>query len=460
MRSVHQFMRHTLIAAEKKCLLRWLVLGALVAQVRGAELKTDTAAAFDGYIRATEVQHADDLRAGHFLAIDRLPEILRREQYAKLQQGQIYIEQLHTKADGRSIRIPGGLVHHWVGVVFIPGATLPQVITVLQDYDNHSNIYKPDVRRSRLLEHNGNEFKTYLQLYRKSIVTVVINANFDVHYMMDGPKRALSQAYSTRIAEVENPDRPNEHELRAGNDHGYLWRLDNYSRVEEKDGGTYFQVESVGLSRTIPAIFAWLINPLVRSVPRAVLSDLLNATRKEVTAVKVRRSGLRLPQCSDPHQLLPPSNVESIRIQRTKWDSVAPRLLGKGQSQFWQLNAHTRRSDFGDFRRLRNREPLFTPGFESTLQHPYVPNAYPLQRYGCASAHRITARRRIENNLHVIRNVEIGRLSQRSGIYSESSRNSLRVFALWFEVQEVKHCNLPTRFQFAGEQWRSDAAKS
>jgi hypothetical protein len=107
-----------------------------------------------------------------------------------------------------------------------------------------------------------------------------------VHYTMSGPTRALSQAYSTRIAEVENVDKADEHELPVGKDHGYLWRLDNYWRIEEKDGGTYVQVESVGLSRTIPAIFAWLINPLVRNIPRTILSDLLNATRRAVAGSK------------------------------------------------------------------------------------------------------------------------------------------------------------------------------
>jgi hypothetical protein len=106
--------------------------------------------------------------------------------------------------------------------------------------------------------------------------------NFDVRYAMPGPTRAVSQSYSTRIAEVENPDEPNEHELPVGNDHGYLWRLDNYWRVEEKDGGAYVQVESIALTRRIPTLVAWLVNPLVRSIPRSVLSSLLTATREAV----------------------------------------------------------------------------------------------------------------------------------------------------------------------------------
>jgi len=264
-------------------LFRCLVVGLLVIPTQAAELKPDTAAAFGRYIRANEAAMADDLRSGHFLCIDRLPDVSRQETYAKLRHGQIYIEQLHTKEeDGKSIQIPGGLVHHWVGVIFIPGATLPQVLAILQDYDNHKNVYKPEVRRSKLLEHNGNEFKVYLQFYRKSIVAVVINVDFDVHYTISGPTRVLSQSYSTRVAEVENPDKPNERELPVGNDHGYVWRLDNYWRIEQKDHGVYVQVESVALSRSIPAIFAWLINPLVRNIPRAVLSNLLNATCRAV----------------------------------------------------------------------------------------------------------------------------------------------------------------------------------
>ena len=182
-----------------RSLVAWLVIGLFVRFAQATELKPNTLAAFDRYTRATEAQHADDLRNGRFLVIDSLPNPDRQQTYVKLRQGQLYIEQLHSEADGHPIAIPGGLVHHWVGVTFVPGATLSQLIAVLQDYDDHKNIYKPDVRHSKLLEHKGNEFKIYLQLYRKSIVSVVINANFDVHYTILGPTEAVSQSYSTEL---------------------------------------------------------------------------------------------------------------------------------------------------------------------------------------------------------------------------------------------------------------------
>lgn len=305
---------------------RWLVVGMLLVPAQAAELKPETAAGFDRYIRATEAQHAEDLRGGQFLIIDRLPEAPRREIYARLQQGQIYTEQLHTKEEGRPIFIPGGMVHHWVGVIFIPGSKLSQVLAVLEDYDNHKSIYKPDVRCSKLLEHNGNEFKIYLQFYRKTIVTVAINANFDVRYTMLSPTRALSQSHSTRLAEVENPDRPNERELPVGNDHGYLWRLDNYWSVEERDGGTSVQVESVGLSRTIPAIFAWIVNPLVRNIPRAVLSDLLNATRRAVTNTQDARSDSSGTAPAQNHRLVSGTDLSGAMLFRGRYhDAGHPR---------------------------------------------------------------------------------------------------------------------------------------
>lgn len=159
--------------------------------------------------------------------------------------------------------------------MFIRGATFAQMLAVLQDYENRKNICKPDVRDSKLLEHNGNEFKVYLRLYRKSLVTVVVNMNLDIQCTQLERTRAMSRSYSTRIAELENAGKPEEHELPVGKDHGYIWRLYSYWRVEEKDGGVYVQVESIALSRSIPWVLAWLINPLTKSVPREILSHLL-----------------------------------------------------------------------------------------------------------------------------------------------------------------------------------------
>jgi hypothetical protein len=246
---------------------------------QSAELKKETASDFDRYISVSEDRIRSELRSGPFLFVDDFAETARERAYAQLRDGQLLIRQVNTKDEGRPIEVHHGLIHDWVGVLFIPNTSLSRTLAVVQDYNNHASIYKPEVRQSKLLGHNGDEFKVFLQFYKESLVTVVINANFDVSYEKLTSQRVASRSYSTRLAEVENYGKHDEHELPVDDAHGYLWRLYSYWRFEEKDGGVYVQLESIGLSRGVPAIFAWLVNPLLRSIPRGTLSNLLNATR-------------------------------------------------------------------------------------------------------------------------------------------------------------------------------------
>src|SRR5713226_26783 len=250
----------------------------------GAELKQETTEAFNQYVRVTEDRMAEELRdARTFLWVDGFPEPQRDKLYAQLRHGEIVIERLETLEKEKRIRVPNGLIHHWVAVSFVPGVTLQQVLTLMQDYDHHEGIYKPDVLRSRLLNADGNYFKVYLRLRQKAIITAVFNAEFDVSYSPLDENRAHSRSYSTRIAELENPDRSDEREKPVGNDRGFLWRLYSYWRFQEKDGGVYVQLESIALSRSVPALLAWVVNPLLKSIPREYLSRLLTSTRVALT---------------------------------------------------------------------------------------------------------------------------------------------------------------------------------
>ncbi|MGA8502594.1 MAG: hypothetical protein WB683_13665 [Candidatus Sulfotelmatobacter sp.] len=263
-------------------LLSGMLACLAVQTAEAAELEKETAAAFDRYIGASEGRITSELHNGPFLFIDELPETRRVEAYRQLHQGQILVKQVNTKEDGHPIEVQHGLIHDWIGVLFIPNASLAQTLAIVQDYDNHQNIYKPEVRRSKLLNRNGDNFKVFVQFYKKSLVTVVINADFDINYERFGTNRAVSRSHSTRLAEVQNAGQTDEHELPVDDAHGYLWRLYSYWRFEEKDGGVYVQLESIGLSRAVPAIIGWLVNPLLRSIPRGTITSLLGATRAAV----------------------------------------------------------------------------------------------------------------------------------------------------------------------------------
>lgn len=268
--------------------------GAWTAPGHAAELKPQTVAAFDRYVRVTEARMAAELpEANSFLWMDGLPEARRESLYAQLRRGQVVIERLRTREEGRPIHIPSGMIHHWLGVIFIPQAALEQTLAVIQDYDNHQEIYRPSVRRSKLLGRAGDDFKVYFQLYKKTIVTVTLNSEYDVRYFRVDSARVHSQSHSTRIAEVEDLGKPGEHEKPVGKDRGYLWRLYTYWRFEEKDGGVYVQLESIALTRSIPVLLAWLVNPLVESIPRESLAQLLNATRTAVTKKSAGPAGSR-----------------------------------------------------------------------------------------------------------------------------------------------------------------------
>jgi hypothetical protein len=248
-----------------------------------AKLRSGTVAAFDRYERLTEERNDAELKRGSALLwIDSLPEAERTAAYSDLKRGEVPIHQLNTLNNGGPIACPGGMIHHWVGVVFIPGAKLDDALGVLQDYDHQSTFYSPDVERSKIESHDGDHFRVFLRFRRHKVITVVLNTEHDVHYFRDAPERAHSRSSAGRIAEVENPGKSDEREKPPGDDGGYLWRMETWWRMEERDGGVYVQSEVASLTRDIPTGLGWLVGPFVTSVPKETLVFTLEATRKAV----------------------------------------------------------------------------------------------------------------------------------------------------------------------------------
>jgi len=244
------------------------------------QLKPETVAAFDHYVSLSEARMAEEVRAGPFLRVDGLSGKDREAALAQLKNGEVVVERLETFDQGRKIGVPSGLIHHWMGTVFIPGATLAQTVAFLQDYDNRAKYYAPAVERSRLLERQGDHFKMYMRLRDKKIITIVLDTDYDITYTSPGPNRMVCRSVTTRVAQVENDGQKDEFGKPVGNDSGFLWRLNTYWRMEQRDGGTYVQLEAISFSRDIPAALAWLIGPLVNRFPRESLEFTLGRTRK------------------------------------------------------------------------------------------------------------------------------------------------------------------------------------
>src|SRR5262249_5735938 len=256
-----------------------LVIAGFFQPAVAAELKQKTVSAFDRYVAATEARFANELRpGGTFLYIDALNPDQKRNAYERLKQGEILVEKLETKAPGVSADIPDAIVHHWVGIIFIPGATLAQTLPIAKDYDRRAELYKPEVIASR----HGHDFHFFLRLRQKKFTTIVFNTDYAVHWGQVSPSQVFSNSISTRITELKDPDKPEGEELPVGTGHGYLWRLNTYWRFQEKDGGVYMQCEGLSLTRDIPTGLGWLLKPLVTAIPRQSLNRALGQTRKIV----------------------------------------------------------------------------------------------------------------------------------------------------------------------------------
>jgi hypothetical protein len=248
-----------------------------------AKLRAETVSAFDRYEHLTEERNEAELKRGsRLLWIDSLGEPERPEAYASLKRGEVHVHQLTTLDNGKPIVCPGGMIHHWVGVIFIPGAKLDDVLGVLEDYDHQSTIYSPDVERSKIESHDGDHFRVFLRFRRHKVITVVLDTEHDVRYFHDAPGRAHSRSSAVRIAEVENPGKSDERERQPGDDGGFLWRMETWWRMEESDGGVYVQSEAASLTRDIPTGLGWLVGPFVTGIPKETLAFTLEATRKAV----------------------------------------------------------------------------------------------------------------------------------------------------------------------------------
>jgi hypothetical protein len=267
-------------------LLGILILGMQTPEVMSAELRPKTVEAFDRYVQLTEARiNREVSQTEKFLYLDELPPPRRSEVLAALKRGEIFMERLQTlDASGHKMEAPEAIIHHWLGAVFVPGANLPQTIALVQDYNHHQDIYKPEVVGSRLIGHTGNDFQIYYRLRKKKVITVTLNTFHDVHYFPIDSTRCYSRSYSTKIAEVANADTPNEREKPVGHDGGFLWRINSYWKFEEKDGGVYVECESISLTRDIPTGLGWLITPFVTSIPKESLEMTMGSTRAALAA--------------------------------------------------------------------------------------------------------------------------------------------------------------------------------
>jgi hypothetical protein len=226
---------------------------ALQAQL-STTLSPKTTAAFESYLRQAE------------------PKMTNTPRYPQLRAGEVRIDP--AREDG-SIGVNDGMVHDWVAATVAPGATVEQALAVLQNYAAYKTVYQPEIVDSRLIARNGDEWRVYLKIVKKKVLTAVLNSEYDVMYRPLGNGRWAMSSRSTRIAEVDDGK-----ELPLGTGHGFLWRLNAYWLMEQRPNGVYLECRSISLSRSIPFGLGFAVGPFVKSLPRESLQSTMEATAR------------------------------------------------------------------------------------------------------------------------------------------------------------------------------------
>jgi hypothetical protein len=283
---------------------------------RATELREETLKVWDEYVHTANVRMERRVRGDSaFLWIDEVPGRAQR-----VREGQIVV----APADHGSLqKVAHGLIHDWVGAVFIPEATLDDVFAVVNDYDRYDDIYKPAVIDSKLLYSLGSERKfSMVMMQRVLSVTAAVDGEYQSSCSQVDAQRWYCISYSTRLQEIKNFSQANEQELPPDQGNGYVWRLYSITRFQQQDGGVYAEVEAIGLSRDIPAEIRWLVKPIVERLSRNAVALTLEQTRSSVrtTIDPSRESSRRLgtpadscgPQTNCNRQKELPSATEAL----------------------------------------------------------------------------------------------------------------------------------------------------
>jgi len=250
-----------------------LILLRFHPSASAATLKPETKAAWDAYLQAANAAMQVRLQPGaHFLWLDDEPERL---------------EDIRTKGPyigpvGRHIpkKVPSGLIHDWLGAGFVPNAKIEDILQIVRDYDRYKEIYRPGVIDSISHGRDGVKDLFSMRLVNKSVIAkTALDTDCEASYFRVDDRRWYGISNTTHIQEVDKFGTPEQRTLPEDQGTGLIWRLSSITRLEERDGGVYAELEAIALSRDIPVAFRLFVTPIVRRVSRDSLATSLHQTK-------------------------------------------------------------------------------------------------------------------------------------------------------------------------------------
>jgi hypothetical protein len=243
---------------------------------RAAHLDPTTTQAWDEFVQSANSEMQSRLQPGRtFLWADEEPD-----RAARVHGGEIVVSPL---GEHSPMKVQSGLIHHWIGTVFVPNATLSDVLQVVRDYSRYKDLYTPGVIDSKAISMAEDKDLFSMQLMNRAfLLKTAFDADYESCYIRVDSRRLYSVSHTTRLQEIDQYGSPQQHMLQEGQGNGIIWRLYGITRYEERDGGVYVELEAMGLSRGIPVSLRWMVDPIVRRVSRSSLSTSLEQTAKAV----------------------------------------------------------------------------------------------------------------------------------------------------------------------------------
>lgn len=260
-----------------------LNMAILAANMSGASLKPETVNAWDEYVRNARIRMEQRLGGNStFLWIDE-----SRDRAARVLRSQTVVAPVGPQVPAK---VPDGLVHHWIGAAFIPGAEINDVLCVMRDYGRYREFYSPSVVESQALATSKTVDRFSMVLVNRSLFSkTALQGNYQSSYVRIDDRRLYSVSNTTSMREIADYGSPGQHLLPDNEGMGLIWRGYSFTRFEERDGGVYLETEVLALSRDIPAGLRWLVEPIVRRTSRDALTTVLRQTRDAVQCALAAR---------------------------------------------------------------------------------------------------------------------------------------------------------------------------
>ena len=252
----------------------------LIRHSHAATVTANTLTAWEKYVQQSKVELTrQSCNPDHFFSAHGRPAMTE-----KVRSGE---NLTAPSAQGKIVAVPSGLIHHWIGVVYVPNVRIFDVLTVLQDYDSYAEVYNPGVIHSKLLSRRPDEFSYRLKFVQKGFgIKAGLLGEFRTTYFQLNERAGYSVTEATQLVELKNPGSPDETSLSISASHGYIEKVFTIVRYRQLDKGVSVEIESLTLSRGVPASVRWLIAPIIERFSREAMTSTMEKLRDRAQATQ------------------------------------------------------------------------------------------------------------------------------------------------------------------------------